>query len=997
MSIPPLVCSTPPPPEQCEDDKDPEDFDLSYNLSQEEDDDSTEYNFVNYPSYNIYQTKSDNVDTEKWPSHFNETVECKQEDSIQSKDITRNVNFITTDNLFTEDIPKFEENILEDLNLKIEADDVHSNGICTKEDETEPKIYDTEESSGVCNTRIQDQGGTNIIKNEEENITIEDTPEIVESVSNCDNNEHVNNENNEEIIQYVYDELTVSCENKSTNTLSDNEQSTSSSNMISELASEEAKDQAEHFNDDEFGDFEDFQFKSSIYNKVLPLSSENPWDSNTNESLEFGAFTAKFDSSVQELDEISNSQNDNKNDSAINDDKDDDDDFGDFDDFKSSSNIPEGTEEAKNVTATSNLPVLNFHSQDNESQIVDTLNNVLTTIFINEISEPDNNLDDKLELYLSETWGHLINIDVRQPYMVNWNNSLGQKTLLKALCIDSRNILFGHKWNYNMPKYAANLSVAPLQPQKQQAHSVAPNTETVEKAASKESTWVDPFTPDGQESCNTETEGTKVDTVKRPTDLDVFENETSTKLNKIYSSTLNVQPLRHINLPDTHIFTPTDSETPRSKTIHYDDGPALVPAPVIETDKNEPEQLVQEPSNMESDNEYWEFQDFKGMNTQVPVLNAADQEKPEEAAAMSTSDSLPKGGITYQTQILQPIKIEPIMPTLNWPDPGEVKETFDDFSDFISSTSWSNDKYNSVHDLQKEDTKVEDNKNNIKTEKIDDEFETFQSAPAPTSVVEFDVSASLNRNLEHSSMKIIANNDKVEMSHTKKLNEIPTEIPTSTMQNNVLGLQDFNFPQPSGLNPMNYQANSNILQPTSSSTSETARTQHTTGQILQPLSLESYSQINWPNPGIDLQDLSRFNPVNSLHSLKSEAITGGNSKSASPARNSVHSQNDIADDDIWGDFVSSTPKPQTSPKKPITFVDDDEWTDFVSSPSIRPQNGLNTISLNVHTNLSMQKPSSHNKILTRSNQLPLDIPTLNYITPKSNNRVIYTEKHFQNL
>lgn len=31
MSIPPLVCSTPPPPDQCEEDKDPEDFDISYN------------------------------------------------------------------------------------------------------------------------------------------------------------------------------------------------------------------------------------------------------------------------------------------------------------------------------------------------------------------------------------------------------------------------------------------------------------------------------------------------------------------------------------------------------------------------------------------------------------------------------------------------------------------------------------------------------------------------------------------------------------------------------------------------------------------------------------------------------------------------------------------------------------------------------------------------------------------------------------------------------
>lgn len=50
-----------------------------------------------------------------------------------------------------------------------------------------------------------------------------------------------------------------------------------------------------------------------------------------------------------------------------------------------------------------------------------------------------------------------------------------------------------------MPKYAVNLTAAPLQPQKQV--STLPNVENPsEKSINKESdTWVDPFSSNGQE------------------------------------------------------------------------------------------------------------------------------------------------------------------------------------------------------------------------------------------------------------------------------------------------------------------------------------------------------------------------------------------------------------------------------------------------------------------------------------------------------------------
>lgn len=66
--------------------------------------------------------------------------------------------------------------------------------------------------------------------------------------------------------------------------------------------------------------------------------------------------------------------------------------------------------------------------------------------------------------------------------------------------------LFGPKWSSNMPKYAANLSNAPLQPQKQVSipSSIVSQPEVVaEKSSSKPTTWSDPFTSDGQEcECN---------------------------------------------------------------------------------------------------------------------------------------------------------------------------------------------------------------------------------------------------------------------------------------------------------------------------------------------------------------------------------------------------------------------------------------------------------------------------------------------------------------
>lgn len=468
--------------------------------------------------------------------------------------------------------------------------------------------------------------------------------------------------------------------------------------------------------------------------------------------------------------------------------------------------------------------------------------------------------------------------------------------------------------------------------------------------------------------------------------------------------------MRQINLPDTHIFTPTNSEIPRSKTIHYDStSTPTVLMPQAVQDNNTTSQIP----HTENDNDYWEFQDFKG-SSDKKVL---ETNIPEELKGQVQDDNIVikdvtnKSTLALATQVLQPIKLEPMIPTLNWPDPGEVKEVFDDFSDFISNLPASNEKQessgqsmasNNVPYVYKKDDefKGHESKSN-KTEKVDDDFEMFQSALPPTKNVldngfvtadshaRDQASTSTMQNKLTDFDVVFSKVDK-EKADNISLNTNPIENVLKNVDNSIL-LRSQPIPS-TGIQTVN----TSVLQPTLATPSLNKQSQQKTGQILQPLSLESYSQINWPNPGIDLQDLSRFNPVESLHSFKNDS--NSQSKTASP----VHSQkgitnnNHTSDEDIWGDFVSSKPKQQqVLPKKQTTFADDEEWTDFVSSPSVNSQNGLNTISLNVHTNSSMQKSSNTTKYPLKTNEMSLDIPALNYITPKSNKS--FNERHFQNL
>ncbi|XP_049877681.1 uncharacterized protein LOC126374939 isoform X2 [Pectinophora gossypiella] len=1011
MSIPPLVCSTPPPPDQCEDDKDPEDFDIQYNLSQDDDDDN--YDYGNFATFNHFTSNS-----KPEVPVIAKVVENVKVDDISKTNTNSIENILGTNISSNIKLSVEEETNVEDLDLKI--------------DEESLKTIDVLESKDICveNNQSSEPGEEINIPRDTKSYPAESNEFMIEPPSL----DHVEEPPSQvdEIITEDVPVIKPESEEQSHETENEIKPETIEETKLEEL---EGRTKQLTVDDDNFGDFDDFKFTNPAEKPPTLDICDNPWDNTETTEDDFGDFKANFDSNESSLfstevkPEHSKQNIENKvEDSEINDD----DGFGDFNDFQSSSaesrvNIEDGE------SLESQTPVLFLEITDDEDKLMEHINREINNMFEDELPEVEEEFEGKLETQLGVTWGHLLETEVRQPYMVNWNNSVGQKTLLKALCIDSRNILFGPKWSYNMPKYAANLGMAPLQPVKQVA---APSTSQIEgssadKSTCKAATWSDPFTSDGQQSRNSETATANPAKDARPADLDVFEASTSSKSDKIFSSTLNVQPIRQISLPDTHIFTPTDSETPRSTTIHYDTSPTvLLPQTLIEPNKSDaafksdPNTLPPQSSSKASavDDEYWEFQDFKGtLNSTTP---SATSLAPEKSEAPKTSLN-----VTHGTQLLQPIKLEPTIPTLNWPDPGQVKETFDDFSDFVSTASLNSQTQSpDVPVTQIASKSVIDYDKpgpsgivpNVKTasdisDNFEDDFDTFQSALPSTSSINFNfvpVNSKSTATAKPATSPQMAPQTMTDFGYAlPKIDNVKSDTisyESIKPQDNLVQNQMSLFPEnietnktpefPVMISPQQTTSPSmlgaSLLQPTSVASSVT-QSQKKSAQILQPLTLESFSQINWPNPGIDLQDLSRFNPVETLHSLKTDLSVNSQSKVSSPVSSHKNvGSSQVAEDD-WGDFVSSKPKPQQAmPKKQTTFVDDDEWTDFVSSPSVKPQNGLNTISLNVHTNLSIQKSS---KYTGKGNKPPIDIPSLNYITPKSSNHKSYKDRHFQNL
>ncbi|XP_055923042.1 uncharacterized protein LOC129953703 [Eupeodes corollae] len=142
---------------------------------------------------------------------------------------------------------------------------------------------------------------------------------------------------------------------------------------------------------------------------------------------------------------------------------DEDDDFGEF------SEVVE-TNEASSIPSS--------NSGFNLANLNDKLKPILEMMF--PVANPDEqeNVDEEGENSPpAATGGDLSKltaikqIDTAKALEHQWINSEVRHSLIKSLGVDSRNILYGEKWNSSMPRFAANLSFNPLEPMKPEKSS----------------------------------------------------------------------------------------------------------------------------------------------------------------------------------------------------------------------------------------------------------------------------------------------------------------------------------------------------------------------------------------------------------------------------------------------------------------------------------------------------------------------------------------------
>jgi len=86
---------------------------------------------------------------------------------------------------------------------------------------------------------------------------------------------------------------------------------------------------------------------------------------------------------------------------------------------------------------------------------------------------------------LATVWLKLQDMERSHALSYQWSGSATNKGLLVALGIDSRNILFGPRWNSSVPRFAANLGFSPLEPMQASRSSVTPQ-EPVKELATEE-------------------------------------------------------------------------------------------------------------------------------------------------------------------------------------------------------------------------------------------------------------------------------------------------------------------------------------------------------------------------------------------------------------------------------------------------------------------------------------------------------------------------------
>ncbi|KAK5649098.1 hypothetical protein RI129_003990 [Pyrocoelia pectoralis] len=326
--------------------------------------------------------------------------------------------------------------------------------------------------------------------------------------------------------------------------------------------------------------------------------------------------------------------------------------------------------------------------------------------------------------------------------LYQWSKSNSQSCLLQALNIDTRNILYGPRWNESMPRYAATLGFTPLEPVKS---DVLPNIDAGQELVqqtdipSAEFDWVGSglvnpleITPSKIEKQQTNNSTLQQESIsqtqlepnngsdsintlqvleKPDTDFDDFHCFQSVKAEErtfdTWPMSLRETHISNVKLDDPSWLKPTilTPELPRRELQNEDEfanfqsgnfdsiqDTKVVPEPrIIQESKSDPTTL----DTLEPCKSQMALTTTEPLNNSVlelepklPDVQVDDDDEFTEfqsTSCVTPAEPPPIISESLQPEILQPVKVESVQPsaaptTINWPDPGITEDDFQRFS-----------------------------------------------------------------------------------------------------------------------------------------------------------------------------------------------------------------------------------------------------------------------------------------------------------------------------
>ncbi|XP_076299273.1 aftiphilin isoform X2 [Lasioglossum baleicum] len=136
-------------------------------------------------------------------------------------------------------------------------------------------------------------------------------------------------------------------------------------------------------------------------------------------------------------------------------DEEEDDDFGDFNEFESAFQQPE--------VEPPPFSLKESMSRIENKNAANKIEDIITTMFPAGTEQCEIQIQTLIS-QADKVWHSIKSVEETNALTYQWANSTSNNVLLNSLGIDSRNILFGPRWNPNVPRFAANLGFTPLEP-----------------------------------------------------------------------------------------------------------------------------------------------------------------------------------------------------------------------------------------------------------------------------------------------------------------------------------------------------------------------------------------------------------------------------------------------------------------------------------------------------------------------------------------------------